>query len=183
MVLVLMGIILSMTTLTVGDGGKYRALEEEAQRLTTLIGMAREEVILGSQEWRIAFKQDGYSFERFKELKALLPVDKKDPPKSKEEDKGTSKDKWVPIENKIFRARDLAGYRLSIIIEDEDYTSSEEGEEAVAEDIIGLVNIYYSGEMTRFELTIEQEDGEDKFTLKANEFGELDLKSSRDKEL
>ena len=182
-VLVLMGIILSMTTLSVGDGGKYRKLEEEAQRLQTLIGMAREEAILGSKEWRIVFKQDGYRFEQANDLQDINQADKKDPTQPPEEDKGTAKDKWVPIENKIFRDRELADYRLSVTIEDEEYTVGEEDKEAVDDDIIGLVNIYYSGEMMPFELTIEQQDGEDKFTLTANSFGELDLKSSRDKAL
>lgn len=189
MVLVLMGIILSMMTLTVGDGGKYRELEEESLRLKTLINMAREEVILQSQEWRIAFKEDGYQFERVKEIKDLVSPDEKDDEefeedKDKDEDKGTTELNWVPIDHKIFRERELPGYRLSVIIEDEEYkANSEEEEEEVDEGIIGLVHMYYSGEMMAFELTIEQEDGDDKFILKATPFGELELKSSRDDEV
>jgi general secretion pathway protein H len=163
-VLVLMGIILSMMTISVGDGGKYRELEEEAQRLKTLISMARDEVIMGSREWRIAFREDGYQFE---------------------DKQGTKKQVWVPINNKIFRPRDLPGYRLSISIEDQAYPSDEEEteEQKPEEDVIGLVSLYYSGEMMAFELIMEQEDGEDKFTLKANPFGELELISSRDEKV
>lgn len=185
MVLVLMGIILSMMTLTVGDGGKYRALEEEANRLKTLISMAREEVILHSQEWRIAFKEDGYQFERVNDVQDLLAADDedKDDDKTDDEDKGTTEVNWVPIENKIFRLRELPGYRLSVVIEDEEYAANPGEEEEVDEGIIGLAHIYYSGEMMAFELTIEQEDGDDKFILTASPYGELSLKSSRDDEL
>lgn len=176
MVLVLMGIILSMTTLSVGDGGKYRRLEEEAQRLKTLMSMAKEEAILRSQEWAIAFKEDGYQFER-----ENLGQRTKEKKKKKDDDDGTEEDKWSLIDDKIFRPRELAGYRLSVIIEDEEYTTAQDGENE--DDIMGRVYIYSSGEMMPFELTIEQEEGEDHFVIKANEFGELDLKSSRDEEL
>jgi len=186
-VLVLVGIIVSMMTLTVGDGGKYRALEEEANRLKTLIHMAREEVILHSQEWRIAFREDGYQFERVKDIQGLATAakvdDDKQPDKQPDEEKGTTAKNWVQIDNKIFRFRALAGYRLKLLIEDEEYTASREEGEKVEENIIGVVNIYYSGEMIPFELTIEQEDGDDRFILKASPFGELVLTSSRDEAL
>ena len=124
-VLVLMGIILGMMTLSVGDGGKYRQLEEEALRLKTLMNMAKEEVIIHSQEWFIVFKEDGYLFEQ-KIFKSKVNVDDKDDgDKEDDEDKEddnadeTKKKKTVPIKDKIFRARDLAGYRLSVVIEGE----------------------------------------------------------------
>lgn len=163
MVIVLMGIILSMMTLSVGDGGKYRKLEEEANRLTTLITMAKEEVILRSQEWAIAIKEDGYQFER----------------EEVEEVNGTPKLKWTPISDKIFRARELPEYRLSVVIEDiESTVSSEDNEEG----IIGRVRIYSTGEMDESELTIRQADEEDHFILKATPLGKLSLRSSRDDE-
>jgi len=185
-VLVLMGIVLSMMTLTVGDGGKYRELEEESLRLKTLINMAREEVIMQSQEWRIAFKEDGYQFERVNDIKDLVSPDEKDNEETaedKDKDEGTSEVNWIPIDHKIFRVRELPGYHLSVIIEDEEYKANSEEEEEVDEGIIGLVHMYYSGEMMAFELTIEQEEGDDKFILKASPFGELELKSSRDDEV
>lgn len=166
-VLVLMGIILSMMTISVGDGGKYRELEEEANRLKTLLEMAREETVLRSQDWTIAILEDGYQFE----------VEKI------EEDKGTRKKKRSLIQDRIFRQREIPGYRLSLIIENGQYTAGEQGQ-GNEEDVIGRIAIYSSGEMSEeFELTIEQEDGDDKFTLTGTQVGELSLKSSRDEAL
>lgn len=168
MVLVLMGIILSMMTISVGDGGQYRRLEEEANRLKTLMIMAKEEVVLRSQEWAIVFKQDGYQFEQ----------------EEVEEVEGTPKLKKTLITDKIFRPRELPGYHLSIIIEDIEYTDEfDEDREADEEDTIGRVQIYSSGEITEFELTLRLDEGDDHFVLKGMPSGELGLTSSRDDDL
>ena len=175
MVLVLMGIILSMTTLSVGDGGKYRELEEEANRLKTLINMAREEAILRSQDWVIAFTKDAYRFEQ-EEDKGEEHADPRSTPGNE-----TNKVKYVPIKDSLFRERELAGYQLSLFIDEQAYIEKPEAEGEDEEDVLGRIYIYSSGELSdSFEVNLEQEDGEDKFTLKANLFGELDLKSSRD---
>lgn len=189
MVLVVMGIILSMTTLTVGDGGKYRELEEEANRLKTLIGMALDESVLYSRDWRIAFKKDGYQFEQAMAIPTEADTDKEDDDPSQQsrqedEEEATDKTNWAPIDNRIFRPRDLPGYQISLVIDDEDYLANQDPEAEDEEDIIGRVNIYYSGEFSEaFEVTIEQEDGDDKFILKATPYGELSLKSSRDEDI
>lgn len=167
-VLVLMGIILSMTTLTVGDGGHYRRLEEEANRLLTLVTMARDEAVLRSQDWILVFKEQAYRFDQEKV----------------EEVEGTPKAKTVPIKDKIFRPRELDGYRLSVVVEDAAYpveTPRDDAEDEV--DIIGRVTIYSSGEMTEFELTLRPDDGDDYFILKASPLGELTLIGSRDDEV
>ena len=193
MVLVLMGIIVSMMTISVGDGGKFRELEEEANRLRALIKMAREEAILRSQEWRIVFKEDAYQFEKREDASNFLEELKKKalaktgatpqpslPASGDKDDKGTDKPKWVPINDKIFRERELPGYRLNVIIEEEEYSSILDTEEDEPTAGIGSAHIYYSGEIIPFEVTIEQENGEDKFTLKVNAFGEVEMTNSRD---
>jgi len=169
-VLVLMGIILSMMTISVGDGGQYRALEEEANRLKTLIEMARDESVMRSQDWIIAIKEDGYQFE----IEKIV------------EEKGVRKKKRHPIKDRIFRERKLPDYRLTLMLENEHFAASlltDDGTDA-EEDIIGRVYIYSSGEMSEeFEITMEHENGDDKLTLKGNQFGELSLKSSRDESI
>ncbi len=182
MVLVLMGIILSMVTISVGDGGKYRELEEEANRLKTLLEMAKEETVLRSQDWVIAFKKDAYRFELEEEEEPKDPNDPNSPTNTPAS--GTPKKKYVPINNKIFRERALEGYHLSLFIDEQAYTEKPEAEGDDEEDILGRIYIYSSGELSdSFEVNLEQEQGEDKFTLKGNLFGELELKSSRDEAL
>jgi len=171
-VLVLMGIITSMMTISVGDGGKFRELEEEAQRLKTLLEMAKDETIMRSQDWTIAILENGYQFE----LERI------------EDDKGTRKRKRHPIEDKIFRQRQLEGYRLNLIFDDSSSFTEEQIPDELKteneEDIIGRVSIYASGEMSEnFEITMEQENGEDKFILTGDQLGQLKLKSSRDEDI
>lgn len=185
MVLVLMGIVLSMMTLSVGDGGKYRQLEEEAQRLKTLISLAKDEVIIHSQDWTLVFKENGYLFER-EDLGQKFGQDKdedKDEDKKADKGEGTPKKKMVPIEDSIFRTRELPDYRLSLVIEDEVYAVSIQESDEDEEGTIGRIEIYSSGEMTEFELTIRAEEGDDHFVLKGTANGELSLKSSRDDEI
>ena len=193
MVLVLMGIILSMVTISVGDGGKYRELEEEATRLKTLIGMAREEAILNSQDWVLAFKKDAYRFE-LEEVKEPEVV--QDPNgqtqntnrqiqnQIQNQSNETKKVKYVPITDKIFRERELEGYHLSLLIDEQEYIEKPAVEGDDEADILGRITLFSSGEISEdFEVSLEQEQGDDKFTLKGTQFGELELKSSRDDEI
>ncbi len=184
-VLVLMGIILSMMTLTVGDGGKYRQLEEESLRLKTLMNMAKEEVIIYSQEWFIVFKDDGYLFEQEKiTLKTDVDDSDQDGDGKKPDTVETKKKKTIPIENKIFRSRQLEGYHLSVVIEGEEHSFSLDSDDDEEEEgTIGRIPIHSTGEMIEFELKIQQEDEDDYFVLKGTENGDLSLKSSRDDEI
>jgi len=60
-VLIIMGIVLSLVTLSVGNGGQTQ-LQQEAQRLASLLTLASQEAILQAKEFGVAFTPEGYHF-------------------------------------------------------------------------------------------------------------------------
>ncbi len=63
MVLVIIGIVVSMATLSLGNNAA-RQVELEAERLRALIELAKEEALFNAQELGIVFWQNGYTFYR-----------------------------------------------------------------------------------------------------------------------
>lgn len=63
-VIAIMAVLTGLVVLTTGDGGRQREIRQEAQRLTALIKVAREEVMLGASEVGVAFTRHGYHFQR-----------------------------------------------------------------------------------------------------------------------
>ncbi len=68
-VIVIIGVILSFATLSVGDGGQARQLEQEAQRLASLLKLASQESIMQSKEMGVFFETDSYQFSVWHEQK------------------------------------------------------------------------------------------------------------------
>jgi len=61
-VIVIIGVILSFATLSIGSGGLEQKLEQEAQRLASLLQLASQEAIMQSKEMGVFFETDGYRF-------------------------------------------------------------------------------------------------------------------------
>jgi len=61
-VLVLIGVILSFVTLSIGDGGRAQHLEREAKRLATLLELANQAAIMQVQEIGLVFEENRYAF-------------------------------------------------------------------------------------------------------------------------
>lgn len=61
--LVIIGIIVSFATLSLGNNAARR-VEQEAERLSALIQLAKEEALFNAQELGILFWQNGYTFLR-----------------------------------------------------------------------------------------------------------------------
>ncbi|MEN8214818.1 MAG: type II secretion system minor pseudopilin GspH [Pseudomonadota bacterium] len=60
-VMIIIGVILSFATLSIG-GGLAQNLEQEAQRLASLLKLASQEAIMQSKEMGVSFKTEGYRF-------------------------------------------------------------------------------------------------------------------------
>lgn len=61
-VLVLVGIVASLVTLSMGDGGE-RQLRAEADRLANTLRLARDELLItGASDRALGLRRDGYSF-------------------------------------------------------------------------------------------------------------------------
>lgn len=140
-VLVIIGILLTMASISVGGGGEQRQLREEAQRLAALVALAGDEAVLKSQELLLAVEENGYAF--------LI-----------QDEKG----KWLPVDGTgSLRPRELPeGMRLSVSVDEPltpaDSQALEENGEAKPEEP-GQVWILSSGEMSPFTLTLRLEDG------------------------
>lgn len=75
-VLVMIAVIMAMAVLSIGDGGLQRRLQQESQRLATLIELGSDEAILRGQVVGILFDQSGYQFLFYeKESESWLPAE------------------------------------------------------------------------------------------------------------
>jgi general secretion pathway protein H len=61
-VIVIIGIVLTFTTLAIGDGGKQQTVRHEAERFTALLQLASEEAALRGRDLGISLSATQYQF-------------------------------------------------------------------------------------------------------------------------
>jgi len=61
-VIVIIGIVLTFTTLSIGDGGKQQALQREAERFAALLSLASEQAAMQTEELGISLGATQYQF-------------------------------------------------------------------------------------------------------------------------
>jgi len=168
-VIAIMGIMLGLGMFSFGDGGLSDKLEQESNRLYSLIKLAQEEAILNSSELALEIDRDGYIFKQF-------VINEK-----------TGKTEWIEIAGeRIFRKRTLtAGIELDITIENEELTLAENNssavdeEESEGEEPIRLL-ILSSGELSEFNLILRIGELEQYFEISGEGTGELQLERKQD---
>ena len=64
-VLVIISVILTFTTLSLGDGGQLRRIEKTSQRLQAVIQLAQQEAIIKGSELGLVITTESYQFVRF----------------------------------------------------------------------------------------------------------------------
>ncbi len=130
-VLLIIGIMVSMATLSVG-GNEARALRDEAQRLTSLLDLAIQDSVLNGREMALELNDDRYQF---------LAYDGKD---------------WLPITGvDEFRPRELpSGIQLEVEVEGQAATEDLFGETDASQ-----IWIMSSGEVSPFVITLTLTDG------------------------
>lgn len=64
-VLVIISVILSFTTLSLGDGGQLRRIEKTSQRLHAVIQLAQQEAIIKGMELGLVITAESYQFVQF----------------------------------------------------------------------------------------------------------------------
>jgi general secretion pathway protein H len=64
-VLVMIGIIVGVMVLSLGDGGRGDRIRQEGRRIATLCNLLSQEAVLNTAEYGILFKPDSYGFLRF----------------------------------------------------------------------------------------------------------------------
>jgi general secretion pathway protein H len=147
-VLVIVSVILTFVTLTAGGDQRAEQLQRETRRLAALLEMASEEAVLSSQQLAVRFSEEGYEF-------LVLQGGK-----------------WLPLsEDPVLRPRTLPeGIELDLELEDNPPPS------LVSEDSdLPQVFLLSSGEMTPFVVTLSAPESEQRFLVKANLLGQLEL--------
>lgn len=128
--LVIIGIIISLSTLAIGNNAGDK-LDEEKNRLTALFQMAREEAIMQGRELGMEFWENGYAFYELNDVQ-----------------------QWLPLEDdQLFRIRKLPeGMRLQLNLEEIEVVMS------VVKKDKPQVFILSSGETSPFKLEMDFND-------------------------
>ena len=159
-VIAIMGVMLGLGMIGFGDGGQSDKLEQESQRLYSLIKLAQEESILQAKELALELDRDGYVF------------------KESEFDEKLKKYTWEGIAgDKLFRKRSLtAGIELDLKVEniDLELKSNTNDEEPIR------IYILSSGELTPFILSLKVNGIEQHYEITGQENGQVTIARSQE---
>lgn len=157
-VVVLIGIIISFASLSVGDGGADRKLRNEAERLASLLQLATEESVMSGDQFALMLARNGCAFYRF--------VD----------------GQWQLLDqDRMFRPRLLPNdfhYTLQFDgLDVELFDAEQPGDFEFAEDDERKPHIYIlsSGELGAFEISVETSVLEHRYQITPGFIGELDV--------
>jgi len=156
-VVVIIGIVVSVATLSTDLVSFDRKMEQESRRLESLLELAAEDALLQSQDYGLRFFAGGYEFFTFDH----------------------ANQSWQPVENdRVFEVRELDRMTLELKVDGRDVVldeerqmpppsdaenadagdqNADEGDEDEALLPTPQVVIFSSGEFTPFELTILNE--------------------------
>jgi general secretion pathway protein H len=146
-VVVIIGILINFAVLSLRSHSPADQLNDEAQRLRSLLQIAGEEALLRSSFIGVDITETGYGFLRLEE------------------------ETWQPVEDTLFRDRELPEDVQISITTAQPPGDEDDDEEKRTPEII-LMN---SGEITPFDLKISSLQSDDYFRLSGNETGELNL--------
>lgn len=149
-VMVIIGIVMTFVTLSIGGDNRAEELGREARRLAALMDLASDEAILRSSQLAVRFGDSEYEFYILQNNKAWQPV----------------------TDDPQFRLRTLPkGVNLDLQLED----SPPLGLDTDSEQDQPQVFILSSGEMTPFILTLSARETKQQFQVKGGLTGEVEL--------
>ncbi len=155
-VVFIIGIILSMATLSTGPQ-QYRLLKEEAQRIATLMSLARQESILEAQELAFALNDKTYQFQVF-DGQTWLPLTDDDVFRER------------TLQNNMVLEVNLYGETITFTSDSSEVDDENEKREEEDENTIRILFLS-SGEVTPFELFLSYEDQDGGLLLKGDMMG------------
>ena len=153
-VMVIIGILVSAVTFSIGGDRRGETLARESQRFTELLRLAAEQAVLRSEEWALQVQPDRYRFLQLREVPGEDP-------------------EWQPIrDDDLFRARELEpGTRLELELEGREVTvTPDEDEDAIKPTVLLLS----SGEVSPFVAEFEARDTDSRFRVTSDLLGELE---------
>ncbi|MDH3977016.1 MAG: type II secretion system minor pseudopilin GspH [Gammaproteobacteria bacterium] len=180
-VVVIIGILTTMFTLSVGIVGNDEELETAAKRLNAHIGLAREEAILQGREYGLRFYPDSYEFSIYREPFEDV-TQSTDPQNDGAEPIDISR--WIILTGDLLNTHSLPrGVEPALEIdgnevilkykENDEAQSGEDAEEDINEDDEYRPQIYLlsSGDMSPFSVELRREFTNDGILLEFDEFG------------
>ncbi|ALP54304.1 hypothetical protein Tel_14765 [Candidatus Tenderia electrophaga] len=151
-VLLIIGIVVSLATLSVG-GNETRVLRDEAQRLSALLELAAQDAILNARELALEVDEEAYRFVQY----------------------NVEDETWQTLADDVFRPRELPpGIELNAVVEGQQPEAGKFGETEATR-----IFILSSGEMTPFTLTLKRVDGPS-YELAGDMLGGLILEGPRE---
>lgn len=162
-VLVIVGILVVMTTLSVGVSGADRELEREAERLESLLRLAAEETVMQGRDLGLRFYPDRYEFSILEEM-----LD----PKT-----GEIREVWRELGNdEILRARELPrDTEIELLIEERAVVLKPARRRRPDDEYRPQVFILSSGDMSPFTLRLRRRPERRSWVLEAGANGNLEL--------
>ncbi|MFQ5469880.1 MAG: type II secretion system minor pseudopilin GspH [Gammaproteobacteria bacterium] len=143
-VVFIIGIALGLVVMSINPN-RSTLLEEEAKRIATLVSLLAEESIIQSREMAIEFANDGYKF---------LVLDEQT---------------WKEVEDDLYRARELPDtMTLEVFFEGNNFDFLEIDYEGNPR-----AYILSSGEMTPFEVVLNDDDEEGRYHIIADITGRV----------
>ena len=153
-VLVIVGILVSMLTLSVGLVGEDSALRREAERLEALVQMAGEETMLNGFEMGLRFYRRAYEFSIYRD----------------------DTDEWTPlVDDELFRHRDIP-QAVELDLELEGRQVILEFQAVDDENYRPQVFIMSSGDVTPFNLRFREAFSSDGYQVLIEADGSAEIK-------
>ncbi len=148
-VIVIIGIVMSFVTVSIGGDNRAEELGREAKRLAALMDLASDEAVLRSTQLAVRFGDSEYEFYALQN------------------------NSWLPLaDDPQFRLRKLPkGTNLDLELEDSPPLDLDTDDDQQMPQVF----ILSSGEMTPFVLTFSARETEQRFQVKGGLTGELEL--------
>ncbi len=153
-VMVIVGILVSLLTLSVGLLGEDGALRREAERLEALVQIAGEETMLHGFEMGLRFYRRAYEFSIYRD----------------------ETDEWIPlVDDRLFRRRDIPeALELDLELEGRDVLLEFEADENT--EYRPQVFIMSSGDITPFNLKFREAFSSDGYQVLIKADGSAEIK-------
>ena len=147
-VVLIIGIIVSFATLSVGQSSSH-VIQEEVERLNGLLHLASEEAVMQGRELALQFSEDAYSFLEL-----------------------STENQWIPVgDDVLFRERSFPPeINIDLVIEGAPASFNDEKN-------LPRVFVLSSGELTPFTLTLSLDEKES-YTLEGAIDGKLSLSNA-----
>lgn len=159
-VVIIIGTIMAMISLRLGNQRGDDELMKQAERLEALMILASEEAQLQGRDVGIQFRRDGYQFFLYDGLRRV----------------------WLEWQNDpLFRARTFRDeFELELLMDDQAAALPVNEEEDDVDLPTPQIMILSSGEMTPFEIIIASENADFDVALRANPLGTLETEKLTD---